>query len=76
MLDATTVVRFCEPLAEGQASNYSAMISLTLSLVRTYVTERSPLANSAFNIVLLKITTWKVEKTLRKAWSQHQELQE
>ena len=63
MLDATTVVHFCQPsipLAEGQASKYSAMISLTLSRVSTSVTERSPLANSAFNIMLLKIRTWKV----------------
>ena len=39
------------------------MISLTLSRVRTYVTERLSLANSAFNIMLLKITMWKVQKT-------------
>ena len=47
MLDATTVVHFCQPsipLAEGQSSKYSAMISLTLSRVSTSVTERSPLA--------------------------------
>ena len=58
MLDATTVMHFRQPsipLAEGKASKYLAKISLTLSRVRTYVTERSPLANSAFDM-LLKIT--------------------
>ena len=32
--------------------------------------------NNAFGIILLKITTWKVQKTQREAWSPHQELQE
>ena len=75
MLDATTVMHFRQPsipLAEGKASKYSAKISLTLSRVRTYVTERSPLANSAFDM-LLKITKWKKK---RKAWSPQEELQE
>ena len=61
MLDATTVVHFRDPLAEGQASSYSAMMSLTLSLVRTCVTERSPIANSASGSA--SGTTWKVQMT-------------
>ena len=65
MLDVTTVMRFCQlsmPQTNGQALKSSVMTSLTLSRVRTYVTEASPHANRVFKIMSPKITMWKVQK--------------